>query len=520
MYNLVIVDDELLIREGLKKYLNWEEFGFKLSGEAADGILGIELCRQLKPDLVITDIRMPGKDGIELIATLKCELKDTKFIILSGFGEFELAQKAIRAGASDYILKPLQKEHFLQTINNIRVELDKSFNDKSSNNQLSSLIQKNTFLLKNSLIANLLGGNSSDYAEELHFFNIKSSCFRILAVNYSSSEKIGNEEEANRLQRVSNIVGNFAAVNRLSWHIGSYDGYIVVLCCMNENETDSFRDDLNSLIYEVCKEYELKLYVGIGSTVIQLTDIKKSYTEALDNLKSMFYQWDQQIFDDKLEYIEEDLTKKYFAKETETLFTSAIQNGDQNKLESVYFSVIEKLNLSGYHEPEDIRNFFMKMLMRVYSSTSDVIKEDYNTVMDIIKIQNNYRDLIEYVNGRLTRHCSVFSKEGLDSKKLIMEIKKFIQCNISEEITLNTIAAKFHMNLFYVSHLFKKEAGINFLDYLTSLRVEKAKELLADVNNKIYEVAVRVGYDDQRYFSQVFKKYTGYTPMEYRDKRG
>ncbi len=519
MYKAVFIDDEPLIREGLKKYLDWSKYGFIVVGEAEDGIKGVELCKRLVPDIVITDIRMPGKDGIELIGELNCELKDTKFIILSGFAEFELAQKAIRLGACDYILKPLNKEQFINTIVKVKELLDKYWDEFNNSCRISHVVRKHSHLLKNTVIANILEGKTTDLIDQVDFFELKGSCFQILSFDFDTTI---NCDQTDELQKIFGAVGMFIDRNNLNWHICQYHNENLIFCCIEKLEKHEVMKEVYQLIEEINEVLGWKLFVGIGEIADNLDTVVQSYKTASENLKSRFYSNCNQVFDDRPEYIQEDLKRKYLYIENETAIFSALENGDWPKLESAYFTLIESINISGYHSPEDVKDFYGCLVSKIAVRTKNIEGNsiDIDQIMRDIHSQKSYRSLMGYVKDLLHKICiSFYRGDELDSSKLIKEIKRYINDNVSNDINLNTTATRFHMNPFYVSHLFKKETNMNFLDYLTSQRIEKAKELLEDVDSKIYEIAIKVGYDDQRYFSQVFKKYTGYTPKEYRNKR-
>ena len=191
-------------------------------------------------------------------------------------------------------------------------------------------------------------------------------------------------------------------------------------------------------------------------------------------------------------------------------------------MEAAFVSIIKHINLQGYCHPTCVKKFFEELLTQIYikyRETSQVVFELKEEIDNIWRM-STYKCLLEHVKGLLKKQGAVFNRENsLDSSRLISEIKKYIQDNITSDLSLNSIASNFFLNKYYFSHLFKKETGMNFIDYVTSLRIEKAKEMLKDVSIKVYEVAEKIGYADQRYFSQLFKKYTGFTPRAYREKR-
>lgn len=503
----------------MKKYIDWNQYGFVLSGEAEDGIKGVELCRSIVPDLVITDVRMPGKDGIELIEELNDELKDTKFIILSGFAEFDLAQKALRLGACDYILKPLNKEQFINTIIKAKELLDKCREEYDNSCKIAEVVRKNSNLLKNTIIANMVEGKVKNLKEEVDFFGFKGSYFAILSLGF---DNITGKNQTDEIQKILCVIEKFIDDNNLNWNLCQYHNENLIFLCAEKPAIEEIKQIAYELIEELYRVLGIGIFVGIGAITNELDEVAQSYKTAEENLKSRFYSNCNHVFDSRPDYIQEDLQKKYLNIENETSIFSALENGDWPKLESAFFALVEGINIQGYHSPEAVKDFYEVLVSRVAERAGNI--EDNGINMNQVKcemrMQNTYRGLIEYVKDLLYRICASFGKgDEQDSTKLIKEIKRYINDNISNEITLNTIATRFHMNLFYISHFFKKETSMNFLDYLTLQRVEKAKELLEAIDSKIYEVAIKVGYNDQRYFSQVFKRYTGYTPKEYRNKR-
>lgn len=530
MYKVILIDDEPLIRQGLKAYLVWEDYGFTIIGEAEDGTRGLDICRQLQPDLVITDIRMPGISGIELINQLKDDLVHTRFIILSGYNEFELAQQAIRAGASDYILKPLQKEQFTQTIHFLKNELDRCHDNVIFQQQLARMLERNISLLKNNLVSELLEGKISESSkEEALFFKMNSECFTVVLWDYTDDtldikavENCRGLLPSETREIVFYYICQYMIQNGLHWHLGELNKLGVFLICgaMKDQE---LHYHLCSLADEILRKTGIALFISLGKTVFQFEDIPQSFQEAQKNMENLFYHQKIQIFDSPLIFSSENLISRYLNSETESLIFSAIENGDQTKIDTILGGITKLVFQEKYSEPDRVRELFSEILTKVFLrfKESSIIAFDIRTAIKTVAEMKTYNQLFEFTEGLLSQQSNLLGAEkSEDSKKIIKEIRKFLQENLTQEISLNSIATKFHLNLYYLSHLFKKETGFNFIDYLTSLRIEKAKELLEDVNYKIYEIASKVGYDDQRYFSQVFKKYTGYTPKEYRNKRG
>ena len=510
MYKIVIIDDEVLIREGLVRYLNWESYNIKVCGTAEDGQSGIELCNRVVPDIVITDIRMPAKDGIQLIEELKPHLKSTKFIILSGYGEFELAQKALKAGAFDYILKPLNKAQLISAIERVIEDINR---EQTENNKLSiysDIVKRNAEQLKRTIISQMLDRDYSYNTSDLQYFNILMPFYQFLAYEY----------ESDIVPVIDGSIQHFINQNNLNWHLATHNNNNVILCCFTEQKESELSQYLDELCESLLSTHQVKVYFGVGEIVSSVEQASDSYLSALHNLSSMFYCNTQNVFRCGDQYSEINSIEELFKRETEQHLVHAIENGDKNKMDEVFLAAINNIQINGMYKPLEIKNCF-KLLISGIATHIDLEHFKLEECLIEISHKRTFKNLITYVYNVLSNMCNEFSKpEDGDSKKLIKDIKLYIQNNISNQISLNSISEYFHLNLFYVSHLFKKETNMNFIDYVTGLRIEKAKELLTNQQLKIYEIALSVGYEDQRYFSQIFKKYTGYTPVEFRNKRG
>ena len=510
MYKIVIIDDEVLIRDGLVRYLNWESYNIKVCGTAEDGQSGIELCNRVVPDIVITDIRMPAKDGIQLITELKSHLKSTKFIILSGYGEFELAQKALKAGAFDYILKPLNKTQLISAIERVIEEINREQKENNKLSIYSDIVKRNAEQLKSTIISQILNRDYSYNTSDLQYFNILMPFYQFLVYEF----------ESDMVTVLDGSIQHFINQNNLDWHLATHNNNKVILCCFSEHKQNEPPEYLKNLCEYLESTHQIKVYFGVGEIASGIEQAPDSYISALHNLSSMFYCNTQNIFRVGDQYNDVKAVEELFKRETEQHLIHAIENGDKNKMEEIFLATINNIQINGKYKPDELKSCFKALISGITNHISLEHFKQEECLVEISK-KNTFKSLITYVYNALSNMCNEFGKaEDGDSKKLIKDIKLYIQNNISNQISLNSISEYFHLNLFYVSHLFKKETNMNFIDYVTGLRIEKAKELLTNQQLKIYEIALSVGYEDQRYFSQIFKKYTGYTPVEFKNKRG
>lgn len=418
MHRLLIVDDDEIIREGLEKNIPWEKNGFTVVASARNGQEGLEFVKTYKPHIVLSDIRMPFMDGLQMTEKIRELSPSTKVVFLTGYDDFDYAKKALNLKAIQYVLKYEENEEILKAVIKARDEfaLERKEQEKT---------QRSKSLLKNKFFADLLAGIGSDELVQNEAalldisFTAKKFCVAVISID--------NYNLFSRKDNASSIELALFSIQNICEEI--LEGETSDIYCINYNQKINLLFDLSS------GDREIRGYL---SSIL---------TQVMESVK---------------EYLNIEVT----------IGVGNIYEGYKN------------------------------------------VQISYNEAV----IATEMRDV-------LGKNCVWFSediKNGEGSHKALLDrITQYINNNYHKEsLSLTEIAYEVHITPAYISTLFKKYKEINFSDYLTDIRMEKAKELIANTDMKAYEVAEKVGYTNSQYFSVLFKKVTGYSPMEFRNRKG
>ncbi|HEY5562616.1 MAG TPA: response regulator transcription factor [Clostridiaceae bacterium] len=519
MYKVLIVDDEPFVRDGLKLIIDWEQYGFYICGEASDGDEGLKLMEDKSPDLVITDIKMPEMDGFEFIEQSKKNLGlNTHFIILSGYSDFEYAQRAIRYGVINYLLKPIEEDELIGVLQKISKELiAKELEDKlgesNNNNVIKSLIYDNfeLFPLK--------------YLEEF-FKNIKNLKKRYVQVEISILEwfeKLEEDELQSNLEKIREIIHK--AINKENINclydeeLGKY-GII-----LSENILKHFNNDIeifvNSLFNDIKNILNCSCLIIVGKEIMKLSDLKESYKSCIEGKHfNLFYQ-NSIIFYDKVKQIEfnyslsDDISVEKLIDAIEKEDTKRIINDINEILNNIRNKQVP---------PEIIYTYFIIFISKVITCI-------YKKYGDVDEFMKNYTNLNQLQGSSMDEMQETLVSFSFDISKYInslknnrqptsmYEVEKYINNNYQYDITLKKLSDVFFINPVYLGQLLKKNLGMYFNDYLQHVRIEEAKKILRRSNLKTCEIANQVGYSDPNYFFNKFEKVTHITPTQYRNSK-
>lgn len=544
LYKLLVVDDERIIREGLLSF-QWEKYGFIAAGSASDGEEALELLGNKKIDLVITDIKMSIINGLELSEQISKLYPNCKVIILSGYKEFDYAEKAIRAGVLGYLLKPIDFEELGNTILRARTELDQS---KEISNRINNY-EKHIKGSRHHSIEIFL--DEIVHEKRIDEFEIQEK-MSILEVymerNYYTcvvyKPEIGRNKEYSKTQymkmlsSISNTISEYMSNSNLGYCFMDHNLEVIALFNFNLlDKSSSTFDYISGIVAEtsifiknIMTQYDQQpVLMGVGGIYDNVLYLSASYKQACKALELSFFDEQSIIFyswKERLVYA--NLILDYpFEEENRLIY--AVLDGKTEQVELCLKSFWEVVNpILMQIEPIRFKNMviqFFSMLERRLNMHGASIEEIYkivppfsnyveaiSTITDLrIEMENLLRKTAEFV-------CNMNNKSRSTSHNAIQQALKYILENYTKRITLSDIAGIVYLNPSYFSVQFKKETGKNFVEYIKELRVEKAKTMLKRVELKAYEVSELVGYQDYKYFTEIFKKITGFSPVEYRQK--
>lgn len=528
MMRLMIVDDDVIIRKGLSKNIAWAEHGFQLVGTAGDGEEGYRLFSEMHPDIVISDIKMPFMDGLEMSRKILGESSETKMILLTGYEEFEYAKQALEIKVFDFILKPVDLEQLLNTAKRAATALKAERKVKRS-------LRESRPLLKQQFLTNLLNGKyplESEAAAEAAFLEIpfQSDTFTVFLIKVDEyfNPKIFPDIEAQEVTKLNivNLCREYLPAE--SGEILSLGGDEVALISCTKSEDTSSQDAL--ALGELLKNalnvrFDLSVTIGIGKTRKGFTGIADSFKEASAATEFRHIIGKNQVLPvedtgmpvggKRFDLPEFDKTLGVKVKMGLIAESLAIVDAIEAKLLERPFVSLSAVRLVGMqlviyvlHEaeawerenvPGDKNQLSFEECRAIQEG--ETVREIFNKVREIV------RKLTERANQK---------RESLQAG-LVKTAIEYIEANFAQEgLSLTDVARVVHVSPVYLSIMFKKERNINFSEFLNEVRMTKAMELIRNTNLKTYEVAEQVGYGNPQYFSVCFKKYTGYSPSDFK----
>ncbi|MDI6600255.1 MAG: response regulator [Thermoanaerobacteraceae bacterium] len=525
---LLIADDEPIVRNGIANSIQWRSKGFTEVYTAEDGLVAYEKTKELKIDVLIADIRMPGMDGLELIKKVR-ELDDgIKVVILTAYDDFNYAREAVNLGAFDYLLKPVDSNLLMETVLKARDARERELNEKDENDRIREILKDSMPELQERFFNSLLKGEWGQHmikrAEYLniHIDDIYSFCIAALPENIDDMSEEETQIEVFKLRRsIEDYIDDLS----LKGYVTEQPGCVQMLILNgyeDRERTTGLWEKIGNELYDYLTSKGFKVTVGVGNIVDTISRIHKSGEQAINATGYRFYMGRcstiylrdmepprDDVYQDIYETIESLLPfikmgeKEKVNKEIDTVFKRIGESMVPiSTAKRWIFEIVMILSRSIYELNENPDMLFQKSDPWREINSKDTIEELKEWLDDLIVTT------IEYIELRKSSR----------NKGIVDKIYKIIEDKFADQsLNLSTIADTLHYTPNYISFVFKQVTGENFTDFLTKYRVEKAKKLLTDRNTKIYTVSLEVGYADPKYFSKIFKKITGYTPAEFRE---
>lgn len=464
MYNYIIVDDEPLTRLGTEKKISKLNMPIQCIAKCGNGLEALEVLKNEHTDFIITDMDMPLMDGVTFIDSVRTISPNIPIIVISGYKNFEYLQKAIQADAVDYILKPFSKAAIKNSIDK-SLELLNSYND---------LIQN-----KNELLMNYIFGQITNYGQqELDKIIINAESPIFLGIYRGNNSKKLPTEWYYQLNDDSTLI---LIQKKYLNNIISFSNDETLFIYNEEINKKNINDCLNGLI-EVIDSYPFNCYGIINKT---------------NSLESSYHIDNETIL--KISFLIESGNITEVSKNITLLFNLLADTHTLICLKETGLKIIENIkNIIDIH----------------YNSKTNYT---YPKVMADIHYQTSFNETISYFTSFIINVTKSLSVDKIyDSQDIISNIIKYINIHYREPLNQEFVASLFYINSSYLSTLFKEKIGMKYTDYINQLRIEKAKQLLAQTNKKINTISKYIGFENEKYFFRVFKKYTNYTPEEFR----
>lgn len=488
MLKVLIVDDEEIIRKSLNAMIPWSELGCTVVAISRNGVEAYQQVSDYYPDIVITDMMMPVMDGLELIEKVRLLDSDAEFIVLSGYGEFELAQKAMRFGVKHYLLKPTKKADLVAILKSVVNEIhEKEIRRKE---EYLKLVREFGFYFQKGILLELLNNPASSQPvldrnmNILGLQGVENACL------------LGLGTDASRYRSTVIEMYNYCKVRKTELLMAPVLGNDVIYCILhieNISMADTFRQHAASEDYSV--------------SVFLLDSIATIFSELMRCIGGCK---EIQIFDvtGRSEYLFND---NGFVRNIQSLGTDIARSAkDGRDVQLLLDELGRALSACSVNEAKSV---MLSLATTLHGDDEEVLGDH---LLVLMREANSIEEILKYVK-QLVRHQLATNVES--GSYPVRTIKKYIEQNLSSEsISLKWIAENLLcMNVGYLSKLFLKEVGVKFSDYINRLRISSAKRLMTVYHESmIQEIAQEVGFgNNPRYFSQVFRKYEGVTPTEY-----
>ena len=534
MLKVFLAEDEFIIREGIKNNIDWQAHGYEFCGEASDGELAFPLIQKTRPDILITDIKMPFVDGLALSRLVKKELPETEIIILSGYEEFDYAKEAIQIGVARYLLKPINGETLLQEIDSVAEIILGKQKEKEIREKYQKEMEENSLRDQMDLFQHLVTGDCS--MEELLSVADKLD-LKIMAPWYSivllkiQSMKHDYEEYSGSIVVVDERIAKLAEPEHVLVFDRALEGRAFLFKADSEEELLAYQKEYLGDVKEVLSGYaNLRYFGGIGTPVNRLREIPASFEDASHAFAHRYLVAESCILDSSLLMQEGAAEQEDFrisAVNPEQIDRAKMQEflrtGDLDEV--IYFvdEFFGKLDGGAMKS----RIFRQYITMDAYFSIADFLKglglqkDEIEAPDQDSSILQDEKSAMDYI-VRIMNKALVLREKRASSRyeDVVSEVIHYIEDNYAqEELSLNLLASHVNFSPNHLSMIFSQQTGQTLIRYLTDYRMNRAKELLRCSGKKSSVISMEVGYKDPHYFSYLFKKTQGMTPTQYRGGR-
>lgn len=538
LYSIILVDDEEEVRKSIIKQIDWESAGFQVVGDAENGEDALEKIEVLEPDVVLTDIRMPYMDGLTLAEKIRQRYPSTKVVIFSGYDDFEYAQKAIKLNVTEYILKPVNVEELTSILKRIKSNLDEEIEEKHNVSRLRENYRKSLPIIREQFFNDMVHRRLADdlIESKLREYDIPITGARkwiIAAIDVEKSDdrskktlSLHEEEELIPISVMQIVREKLKSYCRFSLFQSTAEAGMVVIAALDDDNTTT---GLIDVLGDICKEtkriLEVPVTIGIGHSVTGLSKIAGSYQSAVEALGykavvgsgiTIYINDMEPVGSGKLEFDNSD----------ESDFISAVKFGPDEKIEAVMVRISGKLESARVHYRQQqvyvfgVLNTVIQMIQQYDLNLEEILggELEYLSVIDKLQKREEFGEWLLKTARKMNQ--AINQERDMTTRQVIQQAKQYIMDNYQNpDLSVEMICRHLHMSPAYFSTMFKKETGQAYIAYLTEIRLNKAVELLNKTDDKTYVIASKVGYQEQNYFSYVFKKKFGVSPTKFRGAR-
>lgn len=527
-YRLLIADDEKKIIQLIKELGHWDKLGIEIVAECQEGWEALEKISELRPDIVLTDIKMPEMDGLEIIRRAMEQEKHPFFIVLSGYRYFEYARNAIQLGVEDYLLKPIDETALNEALWKVCRKIDAERDKEQDMGQLRSYVeQEKREAFEEFWRAVRRGSTDVDPG-----FANREACSRNFGMTFAHDifqcadifvniDSLTGSQDLMLGEKIEKICKNLLREHCTYYVAKSREGEYGLLLNYGREKADSVRKGLSALFYNMKDLEELygefRLYIGIGGEKMLVRQLGAAWREAEIAAAGCLVYRDSRVIDHhQLEKLMRFSPEDILSKEAGAGLRSAVEILQRDKLGLLFGEIAQRAARYGEAYPGDMLAFMDCLTEQMFSDGED--RKKFGE--EVQRLKRNSYSFVQLIHGYY-QFCDGYlrqMRDGLERGRgrMIEEAVQYMQAHYAEQLSLEEMAQKAGLSGNYFSRIFKEKTGTGFIEYLTKIRLEEAKGLLAESTNSIKDIAHLVGYYDDKHFIKTFRKQVGISPKEYR----
>lgn len=527
MLNVLIIDDEKLVRTTVRHCIEWDTLGMQVVGEASSARMGMEMIEELHLDIIVMDIKMPGINGLDCSQLVLEKHPRMKIIILSGHDDFEYASMGIHIGVFEYLLKPVNADELEQAVIKARDAIREERNHQKEFNRYKEELKKHAAYIRDRQLFGLVSSSMpGQYLDSLSYLGVQLSneIYQVVLIEPKIQTDAKEEDKLLLKMLIRKLVEDYYSEIQGIYTADSGANWIIIL--NNESENLMY-DSGEKLIQYLEDNTETDIYIDVGNTYRDLGKIGESYREAKDAAKYRFSSGESIIyFRDIYPYYDTE-TNIGIGKNRIHELGNTVRIGDRAAAEKKLQDIVHNFKKTGGKREQAVI-----LALEIFAEIMKVLTElkipihseslNYSVVVGEVFIKETFEEVEDYLRKSVREACNFTRKEVSDKEKsLVHRVTDTIKEQYAnEEISLNTLAQKYFVNPSYLSRVFKEKTGSTFTGYLFDIRMKEAENLVRCTDMKAYEIAERVGIVDPHYFSSCFKKYTGMSVAEFKKQNG
>lgn len=526
---ILLVEDDFIVRQGILYSIDWSEHNLEICGEAMNGEQGYEMAVSKQPDIIITDIRMPVMDGLQLAEKIKKVYPHMEIIILSGYDDFSYAKEAIHIGVHEYLLKPIDAEEFLKCVCRLRDSIESKRKMNQLHQEKENVIKENKKEIQANLLNKIIQPTITKKEEQIRN-NLSTlgvvfdkPIYKVLLLTIEDflflTKGRLEEEKLEILQRINDIIENtfFHGVHIESF-INKYGQFVIIM--NGESISKLYLEDCCQKITNKVLEEGFQCIFSCGTEKNAFSQVYISYQEAVSALHQHICQKGQNIIYFNGNIIEDNWMFEE-VKQEEQLILEYMQSYDEEGMVQCMDRIFQKAVIEK-QTFKSIQATCTKLIALLIAQLEEMLVLKEEVLFLFIEIERKIQQTFsaKYLETSMKEFVHELSDVLKNTKNdkynsFVSEAMDYVENNYKSKVSVKDIATKLSITPNYFSQIFKAQKGMNFTDFLNEFRVKKAKQLLKYNDLKVYEISELVGYQNYKYFNKIFKKYTGMSPKEY-----